>query len=98
MKNRPASAGDTGDVGLIPGSGRSPGGGHANPLQYPHGQRILVGCSPWGHKESDRTEATEHMCAHTYTYTHTDRHTHTHTANMNLIFLPNLIGNFLLVL
>ena len=28
------SAGDTGSVGLIPGSGRSPGGGNGNPLQY----------------------------------------------------------------
>ena len=28
------SAGDTGAAGLIPGSGRSPGGGHGNPLQY----------------------------------------------------------------
>jgi len=28
------NAGDTGDLGLIPGSGRSPGGGHGNPLQY----------------------------------------------------------------
>ena len=27
-------AGDTGDVGLIPGLGRSPGGGNGNPLQY----------------------------------------------------------------
>ena len=26
-----------------------------------HGQRNLAGCSPWGHKESDMTEATEHM-------------------------------------
>ena len=34
VKNPPASAGDTGDQGLIPGSGRSPGGGHGNPLQY----------------------------------------------------------------
>ena len=32
-KNPPASAGDIGDVGLIPGSGRSSGGGHGNPLQ-----------------------------------------------------------------
>ena len=30
----PAKAGDTGDVGLIPGSGRSPGIGNGNPLQY----------------------------------------------------------------
>ena len=28
------NAGDTGDAGLIPGAGRSPGGGHGNPLQY----------------------------------------------------------------
>ena len=28
------SAGDTGDAGWIPGSGKSPGGGHGNPLQY----------------------------------------------------------------
>ena len=34
VKNPPANAGDTGDIGLIPGSGRSPGGGHGNPLQY----------------------------------------------------------------
>ena len=32
-KNLPANAGDV-DVGLIPGLGRSPGGGHSNPLQY----------------------------------------------------------------
>ena len=50
VKNPPANAGD---VALIPGLGRSPGGGHGNPLQYsclenPHGQRSLVGYSPWG--------------------------------------------------
>ena len=37
------------DMGSIPGLGRSPGGGHGNPLQYsclenPHGQRSLAGC------------------------------------------------------
>ena len=30
----PTNAGDVKDMGLIPGSGRSPGGGHSNPLQY----------------------------------------------------------------
>ena len=45
-----------GDLGLIPGLGRSPGERHGNPLQYsclenPHGQRSLVDYSPWGHKE-----------------------------------------------
>ena len=34
VKNMPANAGDRRDVGSIPGSGRSPGGGHGNPLQY----------------------------------------------------------------
>ena len=34
IKNLPASAGDIIDAGLIPGSGRSPEGGHGNPLQY----------------------------------------------------------------
>ena len=34
VKNMPANAGDIRYVGLIPGSGRSPGRGHGNPLQY----------------------------------------------------------------
>ena len=34
VKNPPAKAGDTRDVGSIPGLGRFPGGGHGNPLQY----------------------------------------------------------------
>ena len=53
VKNLPADAGDIRDMGSIPGLGRSPGGGHDNPLQYsylenPHGQRSLRGYSPWG--------------------------------------------------
>ena len=59
---------NVGDAGSAPGSGRSPEGGHGNPLQYsclenPHEQGNLVGYSPWGHKESDLTEATEHIDA-----------------------------------
>ena len=55
------SSSNAGDLGSIPGSGRSPGGGHGNPLQYsylenPHVQRSLVGYSPWGPKEWDTTE------------------------------------------
>ena len=46
------------DLDSIPGSGRSLGKRNGNPLQYSclgnsTGQRNLVGCSPWGHKESD---------------------------------------------
>ena len=34
VKSPPANAGDKRDVGFIPGSGRSPGGGHGKPFQY----------------------------------------------------------------
>ena len=34
VKNLPVNAGDVRDMGLISGSGRCPGGGHGNPLQY----------------------------------------------------------------
>ena len=35
VKNLPANTGDATDVGPVPGSGRSPGEGNGNPLQYP---------------------------------------------------------------
>ena len=48
------------NLGTIPGLGRSPGGGHGNPLQYLlgefYGQRSLGHYSPWGRKESDTAE------------------------------------------
>ena len=52
---------NAGDPGPMPGSGRSPGEGNGNPLQYfclenSMDGRSLVGYSPWGHKESDMTE------------------------------------------
>ena len=55
------SACSAGDLGLIPGSGRSPGEGNGYPVQYsclenPHGQRSLAGYSPWDRKEWDMTE------------------------------------------
>ena len=54
------SACNAGDLGLAPGSGRSPGEGNCNPLhcsclENPHGQSSLAGLSPWGHKELDMT-------------------------------------------
>ena len=60
VKNPPASAGDAGDLGLIPGLGRSPGEENGNLLQYsclknPMEQRSLVGYSPWSHKQADMT-------------------------------------------
>ena len=63
VKNLTSNARDIRDASSVPGSGRSPGGGHGNPLQYscletPHGQRSLGGggYSPWGRMESDTTE------------------------------------------
>ena len=61
------------DLGLIPGLGRHPGGGHGNPLQHsclenPQGRRSLASYSPWGLKELDTTE--RHSTAqHTGIYT-----------------------------
>ena len=58
-----------GDLGLIPGFGRSPGGGHGNPLQdscleNPHGQRSLAGYNPRDCKDLDTT-VTKHCTAWT---------------------------------
>ena len=55
---------NAGDLGSIPGSGRSSGGGHGNPHQYswlenPHGERSPVGYSPWGRKRVRHNLATE---------------------------------------
>ena len=63
-----ASVCNTGDLGSIPGLGRSPGGGHGNPHQYsclenPHGQRRLAGCSPWGSQRVRPDWATQHSTA-----------------------------------
>ena len=61
IKNLPANAGDIRDWGSILGSGRSSEGRRGTPVFFPggsHGQRSLEGYSPWGHRESDMTEAT----------------------------------------
>ena len=55
------SACNVGDPGSIPGLGRSSGEGNGNPLQYPcleipWTKEPVVGYSPWGCKESDKTE------------------------------------------
>ena len=61
-----------GDLDLTPGLGGSPGWRHGNPLQYPflenlHGQKSLVGYSPWSHKEWDMTEQLS-TAQHIYIY------------------------------
>ena len=62
LKNPFLNAEDTRERDSIPGLKRSRGIGNDNQLQGKfHGQRSLVGYSPWDHKESDATE-------HTYQY------------------------------
>ena len=62
VKNLPTIARDKRDMGLIPGSGRFPGEGNGNPLQYSclektgHGQRSLAVYGPWVRKELGMTE------------------------------------------
>ena len=79
VKNMLANAGDSRDMSLIPGSGRSLEKGIPTPVSLPgkfHGQRSLVGCIPWGHKESDMTERLSthpsHIPKHMYTYLETN--------------------------
>ena len=60
VKNLPTNAQDIRDAGLIAGLGRSPGGGHDDPLQHsclenPKDRGAWTSYSPWGHKESDTT-------------------------------------------
>ena len=71
VNSPPLNTGHIRDMGSIPGSGgRSPGGGNgnlsSNPLQpgESYGPRCWVGYSPYGHKELDTTEVTEHASTH----------------------------------
>ena len=61
VKKLPANAGDTGDMGLIRGLGRSPGGGHCNPVQYSSLEnpmdREVWGVTVHAVAESDTAEA-----------------------------------------
>ena len=65
VKNPPASAGDTEDLGSTSGWERSPVEGKGNHssilLEKSYEQRSFAGYSPWGHKELDTTE---HTCSY----------------------------------
>ena len=62
VKNLPVNAGDLRDLGLIPGLGRSPGGGHGNPLQYSCLENPMGRGAGWAlnRKANCMTEVTEH--------------------------------------
>ena len=83
VENPPEKAGDPRDMGLIPGSGRSPGEWNGNPLQYSCLENSM-NRGAW--------QATVHRVTKSQTglkrlsvRVHTHTHTHTHT----LIFIPN---------
>ena len=70
VKNPPANTGDTKDMGLIPGSGRSHGEGNGNPLQYSCLKNSM---------DRGLWQATVHGVAKSQTQLNTHTHTHTHT-------------------
>ena len=53
---------NAGDLGLIPGLGRSPGGGHGKALQCSCLENSMDWRNPWGHKELDMTEQLGTAC------------------------------------
>ena len=88
VRNLPANAGDTGDVGSIPGLGRSPAVGNGNPLQ-----------NSWLENSTDRggwraivnavAKRCDCMCvcvhAHVHMHTHARARTHTHTHTLDIM-------------
>ena len=91
VKNSPANAGDARDVSLIPGSGRPPGVGNGNLLQYSCLENSM---------DRGAREATVHGVAkswtrlsdwgHTHTHTPTYRHTHTRILKIRSVFYLSL--------
>ena len=69
VKNLPANAGVAGDMGSIPGLGRSPGVGNGNPCQYSCLENSI---------DRGAWQTTEHVHTHTNTHTHTYIYTNTH--------------------
>ena len=89
VKYPPANAGDSRDVGSVPGLGRSPGGGNGSPFQHSCLENPMdrdpQGCSPWGCKEFD---VTGHTC--------TNRHTLYSNISFQLYIFPFSCNKFLL--
>ena len=87
VKNPSANAGDISDVGSITGWGRSPGGGHDNPLQCSCLENPMdrgAWWTSWGVSLGSQRHTTE-----TTQHAHTHRHTHTHTHTQNTLLLPS---------
>ena len=92
-KEASCKARDTGDVSLIPESGRSPGGKkwQPTPVFLPgkfHGQRSLEGYTPGRHKESDTTEHMAYTDTDTYVYIYIHTYIHSFLYSFPLWFIP----------
>ena len=84
---------NTGDLHSTPGSGRTPGEGYGNPLQYSylensHEQRSLAGYSPWGLNESDTTEQ---LNTHTHNTVLTLFHDYQPIYLLSLYYVPSCL-------
>ena len=75
IKNLPANAGDIRDSGLIPERGRSPGGGHGNPLQYYCLENPMDRGAQWAtvHGVVKRPTRLKCLSAHTQARTYTEQ-------------------------
>ena len=78
LKNLPAKAGDIRDAGSIPGSGRSPGGGPGNPLQYSCLENLMDG-EP-GRLQSIGLQRVRHNWSDL-----------AHICDKNIFFLPDIV-------
>ena len=74
IKNLPTNTGDTRDMGLIPGAGRSPGVGNGNPLQRSCLENSMDRGAWWAAihgvaKSSTKLSVCVHVCTHTHAHT-----------------------------
>ena len=86
--NLSVNAGDARDAGLIPGSGRSPGGGHNNPLQY-SGLENSMECIVHGVAKSQTRLSDFHF---TYKHSH-NKVLFGHEKEGNLVICDNIVGS-----
>ena len=75
VKHLPAVQETLGDMGSIPGSGRSPGGGHGNPLQYSCLENLM---------DRGAWQATVHGVAKKRTQLSNSARTHTHVIKLKI--------------
>ena len=98
VKNLPANAGDTRDVGSIPGSGRVPGEENGNPLQYSCLGNPMDRGAWWATVHGvtkSQTWLSLCVCARTHTHTHTQVNIYTHMAVTQIWFFNKYSVTFI---